>query len=243
MEARYSGFFCDVPGFLLGNNQDIPGGTGVTVIRCPEGTVGGGEVRGGAPGSRETDLLRPENTVQNVHAVVLAGGSAFGLAACDGVMKRLKEENIGFETGYGVVPIVPGCVLFDRGVGDADAFPTAEMGYRACRFASNDENSHRMGNIGAGTGCSVGKLHGADRAMKSGLGQASMSKGDLVVSAVVCVNALGDVFDFLRDNEPIAGLLQENMWYDSTVANLQATFCPNLEGRNKIGRASCRERV
>lgn len=205
--ARYPGYLTDVPGFSLGNLTREEDGTGVSVILAPEHTSGGVDVRGGSPGTRETDLLRPENAVQEVNAVVLAGGSAFGLDASSGVMTYLREQEIGFETGYGKVPIVCSCVLFDLGLGRADAFPLAQDGYEACKNASRE--NHEMGNVGAGTGASVGKIAGGERAMKAGLGQASLHQEGLIVSCVVAVNALGDIIDSQADNERIAGLLDE----------------------------------
>lgn len=201
---RYEGYLCDVKGFQLGNAQDLQGGTGVTVVLAPKGCVGGVDVRGGAPGGRETDVLRPENAVDQCHAVVLSGGSAFGLRAFDGVVDYLQEKEIGFDVQIAKIPIVSGAILFDLFVGDNKTYPSREMGYQACLNASF--HNKEMGNIGGGSGCSVGKIFGIQRAMKSGLGQASMQLGDLVVSAVVCVNAVGDVVDPNCSNEKIAGL-------------------------------------
>lgn len=201
---RYTGVLCDVPGFRLGHDEDLQAMTGVSVILPPAGTVGGVDVRGAAPGTRETDLLKPENWVEEVHGLTLSGGSAFGLATADGVMRFLREKEIGLEVGVGRVPIVPGCVLFDLWLGDAKAYPDAESGFRAASKATERDAS--MGNIGAGCGATVGKLRGPASTMKSGLGQASMKRGDLIVSCVVAVNAVGDVVDPFRGNEPIAGL-------------------------------------
>ncbi len=184
----------DVPGLKVGHAQDLEGMTGCTVILCPEGTVGGVDQRGGAPGTRETDLLRPGHLVNHVHAVVLAGGSAYGLDAASGVMRYLREKGIGFPTGYGVVPIVPAAILYDLGVGRSDRFPTAEMGYAACLNASSQPPAE--GNVGAGTGASVGKIFGMAQAMKTGIGSASIHlPGGLVVAALIAVNALGDIYD------------------------------------------------
>ncbi len=184
----------DVPGIEVGQVHDLQALTGVTIILCRKGAVGGVDVRGSAPGTRETDLLHPLNLVQKVHAVVLAGGSAFGLDAASGVMKYLEEQNLGFETGAGVVPIVPAAILFDLGVGRGDIRPTAEMGYRAA--ASANAGPVEEGNVGAGTGASVGKIFGNRSAMKSGLGTASLEIGaGVVVGAIVAVNAFGDVID------------------------------------------------
>jgi len=184
----------DVSGIKVGHATDVEGLTGCTVVLCEAGAVGGVDQRGGAPGTRETDLLRPMHLIQKVHAVVLAGGSAFGLAAADGVMRYLEERKIGFKAGPARVPIVPAAILFDLAIGSSDAWPDARMGYAACLDAR--DGPIEEGNIGAGTGCSVGKILGAGRATKTGIGSASVDLGGgLVVSALVAVNAFGDVVD------------------------------------------------
>lgn len=184
----------DIPGIEVGQAQDLEALTGVTVILCRKGAVGGVDVRGSAPGTRETDLLHPLNLVQKIHAVTLAGGSAFGLDAASGVMKYLDEQKIGFETGAGLVPIVPAAILFDLNLGRGGIRPTAEMGYRAAAAANPGPVAE--GNAGAGTGATVGKIFGNKSAMKSGLGSASLSIGaGVVVGAIVAVNAFGDVID------------------------------------------------
>lgn len=210
----YPGHLVDVPGFRVGHAQNRDWGTGVTVILPPEGATGGVDVRGGAPGSRETDLLRPENQVSQVHAVVLSGGSAFGLESASGVMNELAAQGRGLETGFAKVPIVCSAVLYDLGLGQVK-WPNMAMGREALLYASSEDAS--QGNIGAGTGCSVGKIAGMDRAMKSGLGQASLRLGDLVVSCLVAVNAVGDIRDPERGNLPIAGLLGPNGELGSTM--------------------------
>lgn len=184
----------------MGHWTDLEGLTGCTVVLCPQGTMGSGEIRGGAPGTRETDLLRPGTLVQQVDAVLLTGGSAFGLAAADGVMRFLEERAIGFETAVARVPIVPGAVLFDLGIGDPLARPGPDAGYAACMAASEE---FAEGNVGAGTGATVAKLHGAHRAVKGGLGTASAEEGQIVVAALAAVNSLGEVFD--EDGEVMAG--------------------------------------
>jgi L-aminopeptidase/D-esterase-like protein len=189
-----------VPGIRVGHWTDRTGLTGCTVVLCPPGTVGSGEVRGGAPGTRETDLLRPGMTVQEVHAVLLAGGSAFGLAAADGVMRFLEERGIGFDTGVARVPIVPAAVLFDLGVGDPSARPGPDAGFQACRAAAEEVEE---GTVGAGTGATVANLHGHDRAVKGGVGTASSREGEVVVGALAAVNALGEVLD--ENGEVLAG--------------------------------------
>jgi len=184
----------DVPGIEVGQAQNDEALTGCTVILCRKGAIGGVDVRGGAPGTRETDLLDPRNLVQKVHAVVLAGGSAFGLDAASGVMRFLEENKIGFNAGAAKVPIVPSAILFDLGVGRADIRPDAEMGYRAASSATS--NPPREGNFGAGTGASVGKIRGAGNAMKTGIGSASIDiGGGVIVGAIMAVNAFGDVVD------------------------------------------------
>ena len=190
-----SGSIADVPGIRVGHATDTVGLTGCTVVLCEQGAVGGVDQRGGAPGTRETDLLRPLHLVQKVHAVLLAGGSAFGLAAADGVMRYLEERGVGFDTRVARVPIVPAAILFDLDVGDPQARPTAAMGYAACQAATDGPVAE--GNVGAGTGAAAGRILGAGRAMKSGLGTAAVSLGGgLVVGALVAVNpSLGDVVD------------------------------------------------
>jgi L-aminopeptidase/D-esterase-like protein len=184
----------DVPGIEVGHAQDDEALTGCTVVLCPKGAVGGVDVRGGAPGTRETDLLDPLNLVGKVHAVLLAGGSAFGLDAAAGVMRWLEEHKIGFNTGAARVPIVPAAILYDLGLGRADVRPDAAMGYAAASAARSGPVPE--GNFGAGTGASVGKIFGPAGAMKSGLGTASIDiGGGIVVGAIVAVNAFGDVID------------------------------------------------
>jgi L-aminopeptidase/D-esterase-like protein len=194
----------DVRGIEVGHAQDEEALTGCTVILCRKGAVGGVDVRGGAPGTRETDLLNPINLVEKVHAVVLAGGSAFGLDAAGGVMRYLEEKKIGFNTGAAKVPIVPSAILYDLNIGRADVRPDSAMGYRAATSASSDVPSE--GNVGVGMGASVGKMFGTALAMKAGVGTASMDIGsEVIVGALVAVNAFGDVID-PQKKEIIAGL-------------------------------------
>jgi L-aminopeptidase/D-esterase-like protein len=184
----------DIPGIEVGQAQDDEALTGCTVILCRKGAVGGVDVRGSAPGTRETDLLDPVNLVDKVHAVVLAGGSAFGLDAASGVMKYLAEQKIGYGLGAQRVPIVPAAILFDLGLGKSTRHPDAEMGYVAAAAANSGAVAE--GNIGAGTGATVGKIFGMAGAMKSGLGTASLEiGGGVIVGAIVAVNAIGDVVD------------------------------------------------
>jgi len=184
----------DVPGIEVGQAQDEQALTGCTVVLCRKGAVGGVDVRGGAPGTRETDLLNPINLVDKVHAVVLAGGSAFGLDAASGVMKYLAERKIGYGLGKTRVPIVPAAILFDLGLGKSPRHPDPEMGYAA--VAAAQPGAVAEGNVGAGTGATIGKIFGMAGAMKSGLGTASIEiGGGVLVGAIVAVNAFGDVLD------------------------------------------------
>ena len=209
----------DVDGILVGHYTDLENATGCTVILCPpEGAVGGVDVRGPAPATRETDLLRPAHLVERVHAIVLTGGSAFGLDAAAGVMKFLDERKIGFETGVARVPIVPAAAIFDLGIGSATVRPNADAGYRACLDAKTGAVAE--GNVGAGTGATVGKLLGPKFATKSGLGTTSQPIGKgIVVGALVVVNALGDVVD-PRTGEILAGTRKPVVggWLDSAGA-------------------------
>jgi L-aminopeptidase/D-esterase-like protein len=198
------GSIVDVPGILVGQVTLSGRPTGCTVVLADGGAVGGVDVRGGAPGTRETDLLDPVNSVERVHAVVLSGGSAFGLDAATGVMRRLEERGVGFPVGDVRVPIVTGAILFDLGVGDPSIRPDAACGYEAASIAS--DASPDEGNAGAGAGATVGKLAGLARAMKGGIGTASIARADgLVVGAIVAVNALGDVID-PATGEVVAGV-------------------------------------
>jgi L-aminopeptidase/D-esterase-like protein len=197
-----------VLGMRVGHYTHRAGGTGCTVILCPDGTVGGVDQRGGAPGTRETDLLRPTHRVEIVNAVVLAGGSAFGLAAADGAMRFLAERGIGYQTGTGhTVPIIPAAILFDLDVGEQqDICPDANMGYAACEMATDAPVI--QGSVGAGTGARVGALRGNALATKGGIGSAAISIDDeLVVAALIAVNAVGDVLD--ESGEILAGLRTE----------------------------------
>ncbi len=194
----------DVRGIEVGHAQNEEALTGCTVILCRKGAVAGVDVRGGAPGTRETDLLNPINLVERIHAVVLAGGSAFGLDAASGVMRYLEEKKIGFNTGVARVPIVPSAILYDLNLGRADVRPDSAMGALAAASAVSDPPAE--GNVGAGTGASIGKMFGMTLAMKSGLGTASMDiGGGVIVGAIVAVNAFGDVID-PKTGEILAGL-------------------------------------
>jgi L-aminopeptidase/D-esterase-like protein len=193
----------DIPGIKVGHAQDAEALTGCTVILTEKGAVCGVDVRGAAPGTRETDLLSPFNLVQYVHGICLTGGSAYGLAAADGVMRYLEDNDCGLDVGVAKVPIVPAAVLFDLGVGNAQVRPDAEMGYLAATQASTTPVAE--GNVGAGTGATVGKLAGIHRAMKGGIGSTSYRhQSGLIVGALVAVNAVGSVFD-PRTNVQLAG--------------------------------------
>ncbi len=187
------GAITDVAGISVGHFTDTRRPTGCSVVLVPEGAVGGVDVRGAAPGTRETDLLSPVNTVEVVHAVLLSGGSAFGLDAATGVMRWLEEKGVGVDVGAARVPIVPGAVLFDLLVGDARIRPGADAGYAACEAASKEHPAE--GNVGAGTGAAIGKIFGHERAMKGGIGTASVTVGGVTVGALIACNALGDVVD------------------------------------------------
>jgi L-aminopeptidase/D-esterase-like protein len=192
--ARLVNAITDVPGIQVGHAQNDEALTGVTVVLCSEGAVGGMDQRGGAPGTRETDALRPMHLVQKAHAIVLSGGSAFGLDAASGAVKWLEERNIGFDTRAAKVPIVPAAILYDLAIGRADVRPDPAMGYAACEAAHQGPVAE--GNVGAGCGATVGKIYGMGQAMKAGLGTASIDLGGgLIVGAIVAVNAFGDVIE------------------------------------------------
>ena len=200
------GSLTEVVGLLVGHAAEPGRPTGCTVVLCPQGAVCGLAVRGGSPGTRETDVLRPENTVCEVHAVLLTGGSAFGLDAAGGVMRWLDERGHGLGVGPARVPIVPAAVLFDLWLGDPRIRPHAGTGYAACDAAHT--GTPAQGNAGAGLGATVGKFFGLARAMKGGVGTASIKLGDLTVAALVVVNAIGDVL--AADGRVIAGARTED---------------------------------
>ncbi|MFY9213968.1 MAG: P1 family peptidase [Tissierellaceae bacterium] len=199
----YNGYITDIEGIKVGHGSSEGALTGCTVIICEEGATGGVDVRGSAPGTRETDLFKAENMVDKVHAVVLSGGSAFGLEASSGVMKFLEDKGVGFDVGVTKVPIVASAVIFDLGIGDFKIRPDFKMGYEAAEAASPTEN--RQGCIGAGMGATVGKILGPKGVMKSGLGSATIQLGQLKVSALVVVNSFGDVYDY-KSNKQLAGV-------------------------------------
>lgn len=236
-----------IPGIRVGHCTHLEGGTGCTVILCPPETVGGVDVRGGAPGTRETDLLDPARHVSQVHAVTLAGGSAYGLAAADGVMRYLEECQIGYRAQSGfIVPIAPAAIVFDLPVGRPGIRPDAAMGYAACRAASAEPVA--QGTVGAGTGCRVGAMYGNARATKGGLGSACKPIDDgLLVASLVVVNPVGDVLD--EQGVIIAGLRQsaEETGFVGMLEALrtytQNTDFPELRGNTVIGVVATNARL
>ena len=192
----------------IGQVEDIEAGTGCTVLICETGMRAGLDVRGGGPASRESQLLNPLMAAQSIHAIVLAGGSAYGLGAANGVMTCLEERGIGYDTGFALVPLVAQADIYDLSVGSAAVRPDAAMGYEAARLALEAPN-YRDGNYGVGCGASVGKIAGMGTAMKAGIGSYAVQMGDLKIGAVVVVNALGDIFDW-KTGRQVAGLLTED---------------------------------
>jgi L-aminopeptidase/D-esterase-like protein len=193
----FPGAITDVAGLRAGHYTDSRRPTGCSVVLCPQGATCGVDVRGAAPGTRETDLLRPDNLVEQVHALLLTGGSAFGLDAATGVMRWLEEHGHGLAVGPARVPIVPAAVLFDLWIGDPRIRPDAAAGHAACEAASRaaPHEPPAQGSVGAGAGASVGKLFGIERGMKGGIGTASLTVGAVTVGALVAVNPSGDVID------------------------------------------------
>ena len=197
-----------IEGIKIGQTEDVNAATGCTVFLCKNGMRAGLDVRGGGPASRDSQLLNPLMSAQEIHSIVLSGGSAFGLGAANGVMKYLEEEKVGFDVGVTKVPLVVQADLFDLTVGNAFVRPDADMGYKAAAFADSMRN-YRDGNYGAGCGATVGKILGMDYCMKSGIGSYAIQIGDFKIGAVVAVNALGDIYDYKTGNK-IAGLLAED---------------------------------
>ena len=245
----------DVEGIEVGHWTDLEAATGCTVILCRQGAVGGVDVRGSAPGTRETDLLRPMNLVQHAHAVLLTGGSAYGLDAAGGVMRWMEERGFGFNVGVGVVPLVASAVLFDLTIGRPDVRPGSNAGYAACQSANNGPVTE--GCVGAGTGATVGKLLGPPFATKSGLGTAARRiAGELTVGAIVVVNAFGDVVDpgtgevmagprdpggqgFVNTMERLHGDLSQTMLgfpSNTTLAVVATDATLTKEGANKMAQ-------
>lgn len=222
----------DVHGILVGHAHDLEALTGVTAVLAAGGAVVGVAVEGAAPGTRETDLCRPGTLVQQAHAVLLCGGSAFGLAAADGAMRYLEERSVGFETGAARVPIVPAAVLYDLGVGSAVVRPDAAMGYAACAAAGAGPVA--QGCVGAGTGATAGKILGAKNATKTGIGSASIVvRGGITVGALVAVNPFGDVWD-----PAIGQILAGARADDGSFANTTRLLLGG-EGRRPAGESTC----
>lgn len=221
-EERKAGCITDIGGIRVGHFTDSRRPTGCTVVLFDRGAVAGVDVRGSAPGTRETDLLNPINTVEQVNGILLTGGSAFGLDAATGVMRYLEARGQGFHMSSVVVPIVPAAVLYDLDVGDPKIRPNAQAGYAACEAASSD--SVPEGNVGAGAGATVGKLFGLSHAMKGGLATASVRLGDsdLVVGAIVAVNAVGDVIDSETGRILAGARTADGLGYVNTMAQLAA---------------------
>lgn len=244
-----NGTLTDIPGFLVGHTTNYEAATGCTVIICPPNTVGGVDVRGGAPGTRETDLLNPHNHVEHVSAVVLSGGSAYGLATADGVMRCLAEQGRGYKTSTGyLVPIVPAAILFDLGIGTQGVYPDAAMGYAACQSATDEPVA--QGSVGAGTGALCGAMLGKTFATKGGVGSASIEiRPGLRVAAIVAVNAVGDVLD--EQGKILAGLRtppdgQEFMGVLNALRQMPAAstpISPETRGNTVIGAIATNARL
>ena len=231
----------DIPGIRVGHDTNLVAGTGCTVILCTTPAMGGVDVRGGAPATRETDLLRPMHMVEAVHAIVLTGGSAFGLDAASGVMRYLEEQGIGFDVGVAKVPIVPAAAIFDLAFGDANIRPDSAAGYRACLQATTEPVT--QGNVGAGTGATVGKMMGPALAMKGGLGSASTQLPDgTLVGAIVAVNALGDILDLQTQKviaggrNPTGGFAFDNLFGNTTIAVVATNASLTKVAANKVAQ-------
>lgn len=214
----------DIGPLRIGQVENREAATGMTVLILEEGMRAGLDVRGGGPASRDSQILNPLMAAQQIHSVVLSGGSAFGLGAANGVMKFLEEKDIGFDTGVAKVPLVVQSDIFDLSVGQANVRPDAEMGYAAAKAAFESPN-YRDGNYGAGCGASVGKAGGMETAMKTGVGSYAVQIGELKLGAIVVLNALGDIYDW-KNGRQIAGLLSEDK---SELASTMQTMCRSIE--------------
>jgi len=232
----------DIPGIRVGHDTNVEAGTGCTVILCDPPAIGGVDVRGSAPATRETDLLRPMNLVEEVNAVLLTGGSAYGLDAASGVMRFLEEHGIGYDMGVARVPIVPAAAIYDLAFGSASIRPDATAGYRACENATAEPVL--QGNAGAGTGATVGKMAGPSFMMKGGLGSASTQLSDgTLVGTLVVVNAIGDVID-PQTQQIVAGVrhhtgqgfLASNSSGNTTIAVVATTASLSKEQVNKVAQ-------
>lgn len=218
----------DIEGIRIGQAEDAEAGSGCTVVICEKGASSGLDIRGGGPASREAGLLDPLADAKVIHAVVLSGGSAFGLDAAGGVLGYLEEHGIGFDVGVTRVPLVCQSALFDLTVGDLRVRPDRDMGYRAC--VASEQGNYRDGNFGAGTGATVGKFRGMDYCMKSGMGSYAVQVGDLKIGAIVAVNALGDIFD-PHTGAQVAGLLNEDRTGFLSSAELMCAKADVVENR------------
>ncbi len=232
----------DIPGIRVGHDTNLEAATGCTVILCDLAAIGGVDVRGGAPATRETDLLRPMHMVEEVHAILLTGGSAFGLEAAHGVMAYLEEQGVGYDVGVARVPIVPAAAIFDLSLGSAKIRPDFSAGYRACEHAT--AGPVEQGNVGGGTGATVGKMFGPASMMKGGLGSASMQLPDGTgVAALVIVNALGDISD-PQTQQIIAGarnpsgkeFLSANPFSNTTLAVVATSASLTKDEANKMAQ-------
>lgn len=213
----------DIGNINIGNAQDYENGTGITVIIAKEGMAAGVDIRGGGPASRETPLLNPLMQADKIHAIVLSGGSAYGLDAAGGVMEYLEERNIGFDVGVAKVPLVCQSCIFDLGYKNPKVRPDKKMAYAAC--LDSEKNQPKEGSVGGGTGATVGKLYGMEMCQKSGLGMYAIQVGELKIGAIVIVNALGDVFD--GKGNKIAGLTNKEGFLD-----FREEMCKSLEPKN-----------
>lgn len=230
----YKGYITDIDEIKVGHAQNFEAGTGITVLIPPANNTCAVEVRGSAPGTRETDLLDPINTVNSVNALILSGGSAYGLDAASGVMEDLEADGYGLDVGVGIVPIVPQAVLFDLGYKNPKIRPDKNMGKEAYKNVSLNEN--RQGIIGAGTGATVGKILGMENIMKSGLGSATLIQGDLKVSALVAVNAFGDIYDYEKGIQ-IAGPIKDSKMIktNNIMGNIMKDFSSLANKNTTIG--------
>jgi L-aminopeptidase/D-esterase-like protein len=215
-----------IPGITVGHDTDEINITGCTVVLCPPNTVASCDVRGSSPGTRELAALAPEKQMKEVHAILLSGGSAYGLGAANGVMKYLAEKNIGYQTPWAIVPIVPSAIIFDLNIGSAAVFPAPENAYHACMNASKN---FEQGSVGAGTGAVVGKWSGFENAMKGGIGSASVTIGNVIVGALAVVNAVGDVVN--KDGSILSGARRDGKFIGSQQ-RLQSLNTENLLTRN-----------
>ena len=231
----------DIPGIRVGHDTNLEAGTGCTIILCDTPMIGGIDVRGGAPATRETDLLRPMHLVEEVHAVLLTGGSAYGLEAAAGVMRYLEERAVGYDVGVARVPIVPAAAIFDLALGSPSTRPDAAAGYRACELASDEPV--RQGTVGAGTGATVGKMAGPALLMKGGLGSASVRMDDgTLVGAIAVVNAFGDIIDpqtqevIAGARNPVGGFVFSNPFANTTIAVVATNAALSKEAINKVAQ-------